>query len=362
MKFSATIPAPDFVGAIRTVQKAMKPRNKIPVLNTIFMHIDHDNQEITLMGTDLDVRISTKVPAKVQKARPSNAFALFEPKPVIEFLRGEKGDVEVGHNVEGGVIFTANNTMYSNRIADPVADWPAWDGPFNPRTRKVPTDELHQALRHTLPFISTDETRYYLNGVYMHSHDGKLRAVSTNGHCAAIYDTTQKWSYGPVIMHVKAAKIIADIAKKATGESAAVWVTRDQSKFVIGDTTIWCKNIDGTYPDYFRIIPDIPENPPIYAPVSMARIAGFPKDNKAVMVGIKFDPEMGVATAIVKHNQYSTILSPGARGPAFGLGARYVQAFGKLYPEFELKGTDPKDPLVATPDPKFMWLVMPRLI
>ena len=109
--------------------------------------------------------------------------------------------------------------------------------------------------------ISTEETRYYLNGIYLHRVEGgaapKLRAVATDGHRLAQVEThCPKGTEGmPGVIVPR--KAVAEVIKLIDDGPAPVEVSLSPAKirFAVGDVVLTSKLIDGSFPDYARVIP-----------------------------------------------------------------------------------------------------------
>jgi DNA polymerase-3 subunit beta len=120
-------------------------------------------------------------------------------------------------------------------------------------------DALHRALTAVEFAVSTEETRYYLNGVYFHvTDDGKLRFVATDGHRLARMEIdAPDGSIGMpgIIVPRKTVKEAVGIAAAAKGENVRIDVSGTKIRFTSGTTVLTSKLIDGTFPDYQRVIP-----------------------------------------------------------------------------------------------------------
>jgi DNA polymerase III subunit beta len=114
------------------------------------------------------------------------------------------------------------------------------------------SDDLLRILNKTSFAMSTEETRYYLNGVYFHQKDGNIVAVSTDGHRLAKAWIDQTDDFPGVIIP---AKTVAELRKILTMGAVELSVSANKIMIDIGDTVIQSKVIDGTFPDYSRVIP-----------------------------------------------------------------------------------------------------------
>ncbi|EFO30118.1 DNA polymerase III, beta subunit [Roseibium sp. TrichSKD4] len=131
----------------------------------------------------------------------------------------------------------------------------------------IPTHVLRDAFRKTLPSVSTEEVRYYLRGVYLHAYNGKFRAASTDGHRLTIFEDDLPpgvTDIPPIIIPTKGVQeVVRMLSRKGIDASSQVKVIVDEAGvfFQFGDYELLAvKAIDGTFPDYQRLIPAMPVN------------------------------------------------------------------------------------------------------
>lgn len=127
----------------------------------------------------------------------------------------------------------------------------------------LPAEDLRALLKQTSFAISAEETRYYLNGIYMHAVTVggalKLRAVATDGHVLARHDVPApdgaEAMCGVIIPRKTVVEIERVINRKDAPQRCTISISSDSARFQMGNTTIWTRLIDGTFPDYQRAIP-----------------------------------------------------------------------------------------------------------
>jgi len=117
--------------------------------------------------------------------------------------------------------------------------------------------ELRRLIDKTKFAISTEETRYYLNGIYVHAHDGALRAVATDGHRLALAEMDIPPGAEGLPGVIIPRKTVAEIRRLIDGGDADVSLSVSEAKirFHYGSAVLTSKLIDGTFPDYERVIP-----------------------------------------------------------------------------------------------------------
>jgi DNA polymerase III subunit beta len=140
-------------------------------------------------------------------------------------------------------------------------DFPDLAGGEFPHTFEVPAHELKRLIDKTRFAISTEETRYYLNGIYLHiaPHGERtvLRGVATDGHRLAQLDLDTPSGAEGMPGVIIPRKTVSELQRLIEAGEGGVMVSVSPAKvrFVIGNVTLTSKLIDGTFPDYQRVIP-----------------------------------------------------------------------------------------------------------
>jgi DNA polymerase-3 subunit beta len=117
--------------------------------------------------------------------------------------------------------------------------------------------DLARLIDKTRFAISTEETRYYLNGIYMHDNNGALRCVATDGHRLALAEMDLPSGASGLPGTIIPRKTVAEVRRLIDGADGAVHVSVSEAKirFKVGSAVLTSKLIDGTFPDYERVIP-----------------------------------------------------------------------------------------------------------
>lgn len=235
MKFETT--ARHLASALRIADRVVERHNTIPILGMVLLDRDR------LRATDLDIEVDIIVPASTA----SGAIAI-DHRALLNLVRHIPGDhsIRIEAGTQGATVsFPAGR--YDLATA-PAKDWPD----LNIGThRRVEFDGpgFRKAIDFVAPFISTEETRYYLNGVCL---DGAM-AVATDGHrlgcCPLGFDGA---ALDRMILPRKTISILRNLpAPKAMYASE----TRPGARFDLDGVTLVTKAIDGTFPDWRRVVP-----------------------------------------------------------------------------------------------------------
>jgi DNA polymerase-3 subunit beta len=143
----------------------------------------------------------------------------------------------------------------------PVADFPEIGQGKLPSTFAIPASELRALIDRTKFAMSTEETRYYLNGIYLHAADNDgvavLRAVATDGHRLARFEMPLPEGASGMPGIIVPRKTVGELRKliEEAGDAIQVSLSESKIRFAFDHIVLTSKLIDGTFPDYQRVIP-----------------------------------------------------------------------------------------------------------
>jgi DNA polymerase-3 subunit beta len=232
-------------------------RTTIPILANVLL--EAGSGELLLKATDLDLEITEKAPAEASQpgATTLPAHTLYD---IVRKLP-EGAQVSLEETGEQGQLTLRSGRSRFNLQTLPQSDFPeVTSGEFSHKFALPPAD-LKRLIEKTQFAISSEETRYYLNGIYMHvaEVEGRslLRAVATDGHRLARLELpAPAGSVGMpgVIVPRKAVAEIQRLIEDAQAD-VSVELSTNKMRFAFGEALLTTKLIDGTFPDYSRVIP-----------------------------------------------------------------------------------------------------------
>jgi DNA polymerase-3 subunit beta len=239
--------------ALGHVQSVVERRNTIPILSNVLLAAD--GQSAKLMATDLDLQIVEDVPATVEAAGATTVSA----HTLFDIVRKLPDGSQVTLEAAGGkVSVTAGRARFSLQTL-PREDFPVIGESDLPVSFSLPAETLVTLIDKTRFAISTEETRYYLNGIFFHAPAGAgtLRAVATDGHRLARVEIPLPEGAAGMPDIIIPRKCVAEVRKLLDERGGEVGISLSQSKirFAIGQAVLTSKLIDGTFPDYSRVIP-----------------------------------------------------------------------------------------------------------
>ena len=245
--------------ALGHVQSVVERRNTIPILSNVLLAAD--GQSVRLMATDLDLQIVEEVPATVETAGATTVSA----HTLFDIVRKLPDGAQVTLDAAASkMAVTAGRARFSLQTL-PREDFPVIGESDLPVSFSLPAETLVTLIDKTRFAISTEETRYYLNGIFMHAPaqgsqgapGGTLRAVATDGHRLARVEIALPEGASGMPDIIIPRKCVAEVRKLLDERSGDVGISLSQSKirFAIGQAVLTSKLIDGTFPDYSRVIP-----------------------------------------------------------------------------------------------------------
>ncbi|HEX6411399.1 MAG TPA: DNA polymerase III subunit beta [Sphingomicrobium sp.] len=323
----ATIERATLLKSLSHVQSVVERRNTIPILSNVLIEA-RDDGSIRLMATDLDLQVDESVPANVGTAGATtvSAHTLFD---IVRKLP-EGSQVEL-NAAEGKMQLTAGRARF-NLSTLPRDDFPVIAEGDLPTRFELPAATLRQIIDKTRFAISTEETRYYLMGIFLHVADDALKAAATDGHRLARVTVAKPDGADGMPDVIVPRKCVAELRKLLDELEGTVEVSMSPTKirFGLGSAVLTSKLIDGTFPDYNRVIPTANDKLLKLDPKSFAqgvdRVSTIASEKtRAVKMNVDRDkvtlsvtsPESGTATEELAADY-------GADGLEIGFNARYL--------------------------------------
>jgi DNA polymerase-3 subunit beta len=252
-----TIERSAFLRSLNHVQSVVERRNTIPILSNVL--IQAARGALRLTATDLEIEVVETLPADIARDGASTAPAHILYDIVRKLPDGAQLEIEQGPD-EGRLLVFAGRSRFSLQ-ALPPQDFPDLAAGDMSHEFALPSRELKTLIEKTRFAISTEETRYYLNGIYLHevaaAGESLLRAVATDGHRLAQVQYPRPDGAKAMPGIIVPRKTVIDLSKlvEAAEGDVAISLSASKIKFAIDGLTLTSKLIDGTFPDYERVIP-----------------------------------------------------------------------------------------------------------
>ncbi|HXV31292.1 MAG TPA: DNA polymerase III subunit beta [Sinorhizobium sp.] len=252
-----TLERSNLLKSLNHVHRVVERRNTIPILSNVLLR--SDGASLEMKATDLDLEITEATPAQVEQAGATTVPAHLLYDIVRKLPDGS--EVLLATNAEGTAMTVASGRSKFSLQCLPQSDFPDLTaGTFSHSFRLKATD-LKMLIDRTQFAISTEETRYYLNGIFIHTVESKgelkLRAVATDGHRLARADVEAPSGSEGMPGIIIPRKTVSELQKLLDSPDVVVTVEVSDAKIrlTIGSIIMTSKLIDGTFPDYQRVIP-----------------------------------------------------------------------------------------------------------
>jgi DNA polymerase-3 subunit beta len=332
--------------------------NTIPVLGNIL--IDASDNTIKVYSTDLDIEGRFEFEAAKPTTQPVK-FTI-SPRRFGHFVRYAEGQItmKIAESKQGRIAtIEADGATMEARLFIPAEDFPFM--PSAATGKGITTSEavIRRTLAAVKGSISTEETRYCLNGAYLHPRDRQLVAVATDDHRLSKYEPKIDWHLEPMIMPTKIVNFLIRNFGKDTNRQVNIWQHGNRIEVDGDGWTIKAKTIDGTFPDYTRVIPKPSDE--IQVALSLAMLKRIPPSDQR-STAVKIDPANGKMTAEAYDEGTFTIPITGKGGP-IGFNLKYLLSFAQQFGTIQLTGKGKGDPaLVHVEDPAFTGVIMPMRV
>ena len=252
-----TIERAALLKALGHVQSVVERRNTIPILSNVLLSADRDTMAFS--ATDLDMEIVDETPGRVDGPGQITAPA----HTLYEIVRKlpEGAEVELRFSGDDPRLQVSAGRSRFNLPVLPAGDFPIMSSDGLSSRITIDTGELIRLIDKTRFAISTEETRYYLNGLYLHTvvEGGvtKLRAVATDGHRLALAEMPAPDGAAGVPGVIVPRKTVQEARRllEDAGETVDLQSSAQKIRFEFGRAALTSKVIDGAFPPYERVIP-----------------------------------------------------------------------------------------------------------
>lgn len=252
-----TVSKSSLLDALKMVGQIVERRTTIPVLQNVLIDRWGTSGKLTARVTNLDLEAT--VPFSATVATDFKPFTV-PGHMLLEIIRKlpDGADIEITDRdgTLNQIVLKAGRSKFQLQVL-PATDFPALDANDLPFVVEVPSKALAPAMDRVAFAISTEETRYYLNGIFFHAAPDGVKLVATDGHrlakqFIAIENVPQDM---PGIIIPK--KTVETLSKHLPKDAPIVLQVSDAKiRILIDDMVIVSKLIDGTFPDYQRVVPN----------------------------------------------------------------------------------------------------------
>jgi DNA polymerase-3 subunit beta len=252
-----TVERAELLKSLGHVHRVVERRNTIPILANVL--IKADKGSLSLKATDLDLEVTDSITAEVAPGGATTVPAHMFYDIVRKLPEGAQIVIE-GTGDRSVLTIRAGRSRFTLQTL-PESDFPDLAAGEMSHSFKLAAADLKRLIDKTQFAISTEETRYYLNGIYLHAAGSAkaatLRAVATDGHRLAQCELSLPEGAAGMPGIIVPRKTVGEVQRliEAADGEIAVELSAGKIRFTIGNIVLTSKLIDGTFPDYGRVIP-----------------------------------------------------------------------------------------------------------
>ncbi len=247
----------DLLKALNHIHGIVEVRHTLPILSNIVLLAE--NNELSLSSTNLDIFCSDKINAEIVTSGKISVSAITFFEIVKRLPSGSDVILSMGDE-DTELILKCGRSKF-NLSTLKTEDFPILSDKDLSTNFVISADELSRMIDKTKFAISNEETRYYLNGIFFHKAESNsikfLRAVATDGHRLAQYDIPLPQGADEITGIIIPKKTVFELRKVLDDADGDVSVSLNENKikFSFNNLKIISKVIDGTFPDYTKVIP-----------------------------------------------------------------------------------------------------------
>jgi DNA polymerase-3 subunit beta len=252
-----TVERAELLKSLGHVHRVVERRNTIPILANVL--VKADKAKLSMKATDLDLEVVDSIAAEVGQGGATTVPAHMFYEIVRKLPEGAQIVLE-GAGDRAVLSLRAGRSRFTLQTL-PESDFPDLAAGEMTHSFKLAAADLKRLIDKTQFAISTEETRYYLNGIYLHTAGtakaATLRAVATDGHRLAQVELPLPPGAAGMPGIIVPRKTVGEVQRLIeTGEGdVTIELSAGKIRFSIGEVVLTSKLIDGTFPDYARVIP-----------------------------------------------------------------------------------------------------------
>jgi DNA polymerase-3 subunit beta len=241
----------DLLRELQLFQGIVERNNTIPVLANVLM--EADGEELRFLATDLQVALRSQCPASVAKSGKLTLPA----KKLFEIIR-VLPETEIRIEQDKSGVRVAADRFDSKMQAMAADDFPSLPHPTGTAALSLPARRLSEMIARTQFATTSDDTRYFLNGVLLVAGEGRYSLVATDGHRLSLVSAELEGeSPAEEIRVLLPKKTVAELARLAADYDGAVQYERQENHlfFKVGERVLISRMIEAQFPAFERVVP-----------------------------------------------------------------------------------------------------------
>ena len=363
MKFSVS--KEKLLAGLQTVQNVVSTRTTLPILSNVLLQATEG--QLRLTTTDLDVGVSGGVSAQIEKPGATTL-----PARRLATIVRELPAAEIQIDVDSKNVASIRcGQSFFKILGLPEEEFPPLPKLDDTRTFTISQQALRDALKKTSYAISTDETRYVLNGILFSFKENKLTLVATDGRRLALVDLEVEFPRSQEVEIIVPTKAVTELGRLLGDEGdVRLSVGENQVAFQLGETLLASKLIEGNYPNYRQVIPGEAkerialERELFLNAVHRVSLLSSEKSNSVKLVFSKNNIEIAANTPDVGEARESLAVAYKGREFSIAFNPEFLMAPLRALPndEIYLDLIDEMSPGVIKIQTPFLYVLMPMRI
>jgi DNA polymerase-3 subunit beta len=361
-----------FLKVLQHCSTIIERRTTVPILSNVLIETVGDNA-VRFTATDLEISLVETIPAAVEVGGKTTVSG----RMLHDVVRKLPGEAEIFLSLNDAgtrLIVESDKSHFELAILSPE-DYPSVAIAELPHQFKLPTKMLLSLFGRTAFSMSTEETRYYLNGIFLHATEtGELRAVATDGHrMARMQGPLPKGAeqIPGVIISRKTINQIQEMMSEGEQE-VEIGLSSTQLSVKLSNAYLISRLIDGTFPEYERVIPQNTDKlikfDPAHLAIVVDRVATMSSDKTH---GVKLRVQDGKITFTADGNEMGTadeemLVDYDATPVNLGFNAKYLLEIAQSIKETgaEMALRDEESPVIiqASEEKDALYVLMPMRI
>jgi len=363
MKFSVS--KEKLLEGLQTVQNVVSTRTTLPILSNVLLQAV--DGQLRMTTTDLDVGIRGSIDAQIEKAGATTlpARRLFT---IVRELPATDIQIDIDSK---NVASIRSGQSFFKILGLPEEEFPPLPKFENAKSFTIRQKDLRDGLKKTSYAISTDETRYVLNGILCSFKDNKLTLVATDGRRLALVDIELEFPRSQEVDIIIPTKAVTEIQRLLGDEGdVKLSVGENQVAFEVGGTLLVSKLVEGNYPNYRQVIPNETkeritlEREAFLNAVHRVSLLASEKSNSVKLVFSKNNIDIMANTPEIGEANESLAVQYKGREFSIAFNPEFLMAPLRNLPDDEvfLDLTDEMSPGVIKIQTPFLYVLMPMRI
>ena len=242
--------------SLNFVQGVVEKKNTLPILSNVLIELK--NNKLTIVATDLDIIFKDEIydVKSIKEGNTTTTAAI-----LFDILRKISSNSEITFDLKSDnkLSLKSDNADF-NLLCLPTDNFPTFTDDFEGNEITIDNERFLKLLNKTKISISNDDTRHYLNGVYLHlteAHDRIfLTGVATDSHrlSSSSIEITNTENFKPIILPRKTIFQLCSLLTEKS-EQLSIQINENKIKFNLGNMILISKVIDGKFPDYKKVVP-----------------------------------------------------------------------------------------------------------